>query len=83
MPTPLLTTVTYGLFVCVCKNWKLLFKNIYEKYVWVKNVLKYVKYYLKTENNCLKTQIKCRLKLSSSCFSFVVVVVWLTTSKLS
>ena len=44
--------------VYVFKNWKLLFENIYgNTYGW-KNVLKYVKCCLKTENGCLKTQTK-------------------------
>ena len=44
--------------VCVFKNWKLLFKKICENTCRWKNVLKCVKYCLKTENSCLKTQTK-------------------------
>ena len=41
--------------VCVFKNWKLLFKNIYGNTCGWKSVLKCC---LKTENGCLKTQTK-------------------------
>ena len=44
--------------VCVFKNWKLLFKNICRNTCEWKSVLKCVKYCLKTENDCLKTQTK-------------------------
>ena len=44
--------------VCVFKNWKLLFKNIYENTCGWKSALKCVKCCLKTENGCLKTQTK-------------------------
>ena len=40
--------------VCVFKNWKLLFKNIYGNTCGWKSALKYVKCCLKTENCCLK-----------------------------
>ena len=40
------------------KNWKWLFKNIYGNMCEWKSMWKWVKYCLKTENNCLKTQIK-------------------------
>ena len=49
--------------VCVFKNWKLLFKNIYGNTCGWKSVLKCVKCCLKTENGCLKTQTKHPLKL--------------------
>ena len=42
----------------VFKNWKLLFKNICGNTCGWKSVWKCVKCYLKTENNCLKTQTK-------------------------
>ena len=42
--------------VHVFKNWKLLFKNIYKNTLGWKIMLKCVKYYLKTENGCLKIQ---------------------------
>ena len=44
--------------VCVFKNWKLLFKKICGNTCVWKSMLKYVKYCLKTENDCLKTQTK-------------------------
>ena len=44
--------------IYVFKNWKLLFKNIYKNICWWKNVWKYIKYCLKIENDCLKTQTK-------------------------
>ena len=44
--------------VCMFKNWKLLFKNIFENMCGWKSMLKYIKCCLKTENSCLKTQIK-------------------------
>ena len=44
--------------IYVFKNWKLLFKNIYKNICWWKNMWKYIKYCLKTENDCLKTQTK-------------------------
>ena len=40
------------------KNGKLLLKNICENTCGWKSALKYVKCYLKTKNDCLKTQIK-------------------------
>ena len=49
---------SWGRLVCVFKNWKLLFKNIYENMCGWKSVSKYVKCCLKTENDCLKTQTK-------------------------
>ena len=51
------TTFQAGL-VHVFKNWKLLFENIYRNTCRWKSALKYVKCYLKTENDCLKTQTK-------------------------
>ena len=44
--------------VYVFKNWKLLFENICRNTCGWKKMWKYVKYCLKTENNCLKTQTK-------------------------
>ena len=47
-----------GRLVCVFKNWKLQFKNIYGNTCEWKSVLKCVKCCLKTENDCLKIQTK-------------------------
>ena len=44
--------------VYIFKNWKLLFKNFCKNTCRWKNILKYVKYCLKTENCCLKTLTK-------------------------
>ena len=44
--------------VYVFKNWKLLFENIFGNTCGRKSTLKCVKYCLKTENGCLKTQTK-------------------------
>ena len=52
----------WGSLICVFKNWKLLFKNIFENMCRWKNVLKYVKCYLKTENGYLKIQTKHPLR---------------------
>ena len=52
--------------VCVFKNWKLLFKNIYGNTCGWKSVLKCVKCYLKTKNGCLKIQTKHPLNNSKS-----------------
>ena len=60
--------------VCVFKNWKLLFKNIYGNTCGWKNVLKCVKCCLKTENSCLKTQTKHPLKVE--CFFFFFPQLW-------
>ena len=51
--------------VYVFKNWKLLFENICENMCGWKNTLKCVKYCLKIENDCLKTQTK---ELLTACF---------------
>ena len=48
--------------VCVFKNWKMLFENIYGNTCGWKSVLKCVKCCLKTENCCLKTQTKHPLR---------------------
>ena len=45
--------------------WKLLFKNIFKNTCGWKNMLKYVKCCLKTENDCLKTQTKYPLMAGS------------------
>ena len=55
--------------VCVFKNWKLLFKNIYGNTCGWKSVLKCVKCCLKTENGCLKTQTKHPLSFLKKRFS--------------
>ena len=60
--------------VCVFKNWKLLFKKICKNTYGWKNILKYVKYYLKIKNNCLKTQTKHPIVFSFS-FSFPAQII--------
>ena len=52
--------------VYVFKNWKLLFENFCGNTCGWKNVWKCVKYCLKTENSCLKTQTKHPLRYYKS-----------------
>ena len=65
--------------VCMFKNWKLLFKNICENTCGWKSVLKCIKYCLKTENGCLKTQIKHPL----DCLNFVGLIILVPNFKVS
>ena len=62
--------------VCVFKNWKLLFKNIYGNTCGWKSVLKYVKCCLKTENGCLKTQTKHPLRNSTPNSQIKWCMIW-------
>ena len=53
--------------VCMFKNWKLLYKNIFENTCEWKNMLKCIKCCLNIKNGCLKIQTK-HPKASKICF---------------